>query len=566
MRQALMKQLLLLIVVWFSPLSPLMAQPYDILIRNGRVIDGSGNPWFYADVGIVGDRIARVGRISAGASAKKVIDASGLYVVPGFIDMHSHSDFSLLVDGRAMSKVTQGVTTEVLGENGSAGPVVGEVAVREIEKALDRFQLELTWRSLGDYFRVLEYSGAAVNIASYVGAGQLRRSVMGFKQGEASPEELAAMKRLLAEAMDDGAIGLSSGLIYIPGRYATTEELIELARVVAERGGIYATHIRSEGAELLAAIDEAIRIGAEAGLPVEIFHFKAAGPSNWSLMPQAIARIDSARAAGIDIAANIYPYVASSTGLDARFPAWVRAGGSEAFVARLEDPEVRTRVKDELAALAESYGGPRAFGESVLVALVFQPQNKRWEGKTLWEIAQATGKDVFDALIDLEYSERGRGLGIYFSMLEDNIRLKLKQPWVSIGSDGTAVTPDGILGQGKPHPRYYGSFPRVLAKYVRDERVIPLEDAIRKMTSLPAQRLGLRNRGLLREGYFADVVVFDFARIQDRSRFDDPHHYSEGIVHSIVNGRLVLDEGKHTGATPGRVLKPNKGQPVARNK
>jgi N-acyl-D-amino-acid deacylase len=546
---------MLLVVLQSLLFSPAMGQQYDLLIRNGRLIDGTGNPWVYADVAILGDRIADIGRLPRETTAERTIDAAGLYISPGFIDIHSHSDFSLLVDGRAMSKVTQGVTTEVLGEDASAGPVIGEVAEREMKRNLERYGLEPSWRSLGDYFRVLGSSGASVNVASFVGAGQLRRCVMGLEERQATTDELEEMKRLLAEAMGQGAVGLSSGLIYIPGRYASTEELIALAGIAAQ-GGIYASHIRSEGSDVLGALDEAIRIGAEARLPVEIFHFKAAGRSNWNLLPAAIAKIDSARQAGIDITADIYPYIASSTGLDARFPAWVRSGGSEAFSARLEDPEIRGRVRRQLESMAESYGGPQPFAESILVALVYQDENKRWEGKTLWEIADATGKDVFDALIDLEDSEGGRGLGIYFTMTEENVRLKLKQPWVSIGSDGTAITPEGILGQGKPHPRYYGAFPRVLAKYVREENVVPLEDAIRKMTSRPAQRLGLTQRGLLRRGYYADVVVFDFDRIQDRSRFEDPHHYSDGVVYSIVNGKLVLDRGRHTGALPGRVLRP----------
>ncbi len=528
------------------------APEYDLLIRNGRLIDGTGNPWRRADVAIRGDTIDRVGRLPATTTARVTIDAHDQWVAPGFIDTHTHSDLPLLVDGRAMSKVFQGVTTEVLGEDSSVAPVVGEHAVEELRLALDAYGLVDPWHSLADYFERLEQSGTSVNVASYVGAGQLRCCVMGHEPRAATSAELDEMKRLLGTAMGEGALGLSTGLIYVPGRFASTEELIALAKVVAAHGGIYAGHLRDEGPMLLAAIDEAIRIGQEGNLPVDIFHLKAAGPRNWGLLDAALGRIGDARQRGLDIGANVYPYTASATGLDVRFPTWARAEGPEALVERLRDPELRARIKLELEQQGDTYGGPEGFGEAVIINQTYQPANERWHGKTLGQVAEARAEDVFDALIELLISEGGRGTASYFIMSDHNLAKKIVQPWVSIGSDGSALAPEGPLAESSPHPRSYGTFPRVIAEYVRERGLLNLEDAVRKMSGLPAGRLGIPRRGLVQPGFFADLVVFDAERIRDRASFGEPHRLSTGVAHLLVNGVAVIRDGEHTGARPGR--------------
>jgi N-acyl-D-amino-acid deacylase len=529
--------------------------PYDLVIRGGRLLDGAGNPWFRADVAIRGDRIAVIGQLGD-PPARRTIDARNRIVAPGFIDMHSHSDFALLVEGRAESKVRQGVTTEVLGESGSAAPVIGPVA-EAMKNSLGPLGLQLDWTDFTGYFARLEKQGISVNVLSFAGSGQLRSAVIGYDNRPPSASELERMKTLLRDAMSQGAFGLSSGLIYPPNSYMKTDELVELAREAARGGGLYISHVRGEGTTLLEALKEAITIGERAGLPVEIFHFKATGFMRGKIL-EAVRIIEEARSRGIDIAANQYPYVAGSTGLSASIPSWAHEGGRLKLVERLKDRQARERIKAEMKTGAPGWHNlVKETGnfENIRVASVRSDRNKKFEGRSIADIAKERGTAPEDALMDLLIEEQGNVGAIYFSMIEDDVKTAMKLPWVSIGSDGTAVSPEGVLGRGKPHPRFYGTFPRILGKYVREEKILTLEDAVRKMTSLPAARLRLSDRGLLRAGMVADVVVFDPERVIDRATFDEPHRYAEGIDVVVVNGQVVLDEGRHTGATPGRVLR-----------
>jgi len=527
-------------------------EKFDILITGGKLIDGTGNPWRYADVGITDDKIAKVGKLS-GSEVDKKISAEGLYVVPGFIDMHTHSDYTLLVDGTAQSKARQGVTLEVIGESESAGPVFGE-AVKLMEKGLERLGLKLTWKTLDEYFNLLEGSGISVNIASYVGLGQVRQCVIGEENRAPTDEEMKEMKRLVREAMEEGAIGLSSGLLYIPDMFFTTDEIIELAKVVSEYGGIYATHIRSEDETLLESLDEAIRIGREADIPVEIFHFKASAKKNWYKMPEAIKKINDARKLGVDITADQYPYIAGSTTITILLPDWAREGGTKKILERIKNPETRQRIKNDMRTNDTGFDSIEEYMSNVRIAKVQSEKNEHLEGENLLEIAKEKNADPIDNYFDLLLEEDGTVSGVFFTMTEENKKLAMAQVWLSIGSDGSSVKPEGILGRGKPHPRYYGTFPRILGRYVREQNVLTLEDAIRKMTSLAAQRLGLKDRGLLKEGMFADIVVFDYDKIIDNATFENPHQYSVGVNYLIVNGKMVIENGEHTGAKPGRII------------
>lgn len=526
---------------------------YDLLIEHGHIIDGTGSPWFEGSVAINGGKIVAVGRLEH-ASARKVLDAQGQVVAPGFIDLHSHSDFTLLVDGNAQSKIRQGVTTEILGESNSAGPVEG-AGDSDLDLQLAPLGLHRDWKSLGEYFTRLLRQGIAVNVASYVGSGQVRLDVMGNINRAPTPSEMQRMKQLVDEAMLDGAIGLGSGLIYPPNSYASREELIELARVAARHGGIYTTHMRSEGAGSPAAIEEAIEIGRRAGLPVHILHFKSYGASNWGRMPALVHEIQAARDQGLDITADVYPYVATETGLDMTLPSQYLEGTPDHILQRLKDPATRNAIRDELkngpaeGTEASAVGG----WHNILVGSIQSPEFKKYEGKRVDEISRSMNKDPVDAVCDLLIADHGLTPAIYFAMSESDVREALKQPWVGIGSDGQAVNPS-MRFVGKPHPRYYGTFPRVLGYYVREEKVLSLPDAIRKMTSLPAQIVGLENRGLLRPGMAADVTIFDPDQVSDRATFSDPAQYPVGINFVIVNGIVVLDHGEHTTAKPGRVL------------
>lgn len=536
-------------------------QPYDLLIVNGRILDGTGSPWLGGSIGIRGGKIAEMGRLP-GASGRQVIDAQGLIVAPGFIDLHSHSDITLLVDGAAQSKIRQGVTTEILGESGSVAPVLGPAA-EDSDQGLRPTGIRRDWATLGEYFARLERQGISVNIASYVGSGQVRHCVIGNINRPPTPEELDKMRELVDKAMQDGAVGLSSGLIYPPNSFARTDEIVELAKIAARHGGLYATHIRSESDTSLAAIDEAIEIGERGGLPVHIFHFKKYGRENWGHMREQIERIQAARDRGVDITANQYPYIAGMTGLEMCIPPRLMEGTAKDFVARLKDPKVRAEIRRAIAEGVPGWGDNevKSVGgwHGVLVAALQKPENKRFEGMRMDEVAKAMGKDPVDALCDLLISEGGSADAIYFGMNEEDVRLAMQQPWVGIGSDGIAVTPD-MTFIGKPHPRFYGTFPRVLGYYVREQKVLTLPEAIRKMTSFSAQLNGLSDRGLLRPGMAADIVVFNPDTITDKATFEEPNQYSVGMEYVVVNGTVVLSQDQHTGAKPGRVLR-GRGKP-----
>lgn len=530
---------------------------FDLLIVHGHIIDGTGSPWFEGSVAIKDGKIARVGRLE-GVVARRTIDAQEQVVAPGFIDLHSHSDFSLLVDGNAQSKIRQGVTTEIIGESGSAAPIEG-AGIADLDLQLEPLGLHRDWKTFSEYFARLKRQGIAVNIASYVGSGQVRLDVMGNVDRPPTPAEMERMKQLVEQAMDDGAIGLGSGLIYPPNSYSTTEELIELARVAARRGGIYTTHMRTEGRDSPAAIDETIRIGREAGLPVHILHLKSYGKANWGRMAAYVKQIQSARDQGIDITADVYPYIATETGLNMTLPTKYLEGTTDQVLARLKDPQTRAAIREDLANGPAAQTEARSVGgwHNVLVGSIQSPQYKQYEGKRVDEIAQLMGKDPVDVVCDLLIADQGLTPAIYFALSEDDVREALKQPWVGIGSDGQAVS-TSMKFASKPHPRYYGTFPRVLGRYTRDESVITLPDAVRKMTSLAAQITGLEDRGVLRPGMAADITIFDPKTVSDRATFEDPAQYPVGINYVIVNGVVVIDMGQHTGAKPGQVLTHHK--------
>ncbi len=544
------------LAVWLLFSLSALAQ-YDVLIRNGRVVDGTGNPWVYADVGITGDRITFVGRTPQNATAGRLIDAAGLVVAPGFIDMLGQSEMNLLIDKQAFSKITQGVTTEITGEGESVAPQ-NEATIAAQKEFLDHYHLAIDWRDLDGYFRRLQKQGTAINLGTYVGAAQVRSYIIGDADRAPTSVELARMQTLVDEAMRQGAFGVSSSLIYAPGNYASTEELIALAKVAAKHGGIYATHIRNEGSEELTALQEAFRIGREAGLPVEIWHLKVAGRPNWGNMPKVIAAIEAARASGLDVTADQYSYNRSGTSLGAVIPPKYHEGGTDAFVARLKDPGVRAQIRKDLTANGMNFenmwhgpGGP----EGILITSVLDPSLKRLQGQTVAQIAQGQNKDPLDTLMDLVIAARDHISAAFSTMSDDEVRLAMQQPWVAVDCDSSAVNPAGPLSEGKPHPRSYGTFPRILGRYVREQHALRLEDAIRKMTSLPAQRVGLRERGLVRPGYFADVTIFDPEKIIDKATFQEPHQPSIGIEYVLVNGVLTLEHGRMTGQFGGGPLR-----------
>ncbi len=525
---------------------------YDLLIINGHIVDGSGSPWFEGSVAVKDGKIADIGRL-INATARRVIDAKGLVVAPGFIDLHSHSDRTLLVDGKAESKIRQGVTTEILGEDHSAGPVPPGAS-----KNLTEYGLTRDWTTLGEYLARLERQGMSVNIASYVGAGQVREVVLGNANRAPTPAELEKMKALVDQAMREGAIGLSSGLIYLPNLYAQTDELIELAKVAAKYGGIYTSHMRGEGAHWKKSVDEVIEISEKAGLPAHILHFKIDGKANWGQMAEQVKEVQAARDRGVDITANQYPYIASMTDLETCIPPKYLAGTSADEVKRLQDPKVRAEIRQAIATglpgweanQVQSVGG----WHGVMVASLQKPENKKYEGKRMDEIAKLMGKDPVDALCDLLVSEGGAAEAIYFNMSDQDVELAMKESWVGIGSDGGAVSPE-MTFVGRPHPRFYGTFPRVLGVYVREKHVLTLPDAVRKMTSLSAAITGLTDRGMLRPGMAADITLFNPETVIDKATFEDPMQYPVGIPYVIVNGTVVIDQGQHTGAKPGRVLR-----------
>ena len=535
----------------------------DVLIRGAKVVDGADNPWFYGDMAIQGDRVLEIappGRIPA-ESVRDVVDASGMVVCPGFIDILSHSHIPLMHDPRDLSKITQGVTTEIMGEGWTPAPVGKHIKdpfldLSQKERALigDWAERAKGWTRFRDWLEAMVERGVSPNIGSFLGGGTLREYAKGRKMGTPTPEEMETMRRVMAEAMEDGAFGVSYALIYPPDTYTSTEELVEVATVAGRYGGIYVTHLRSEGEHLLEAIDEAVEIGRRARLPVEIYHLKAAGKHNWQKMPQAIARIQAARDAGVDVTADMYPYAASGTGLDSVLPPWIAEGGT--FFETLADPAVRERIRAEvLAPSGEWEALAHGIGPEGVMPVGFeQPENLQYAGKRLSEIASMRGQHWLDAVIDLLLSERQRIFTIYFGMDEANVTLGLRQPWVKISTDAGGVDPTWAKDLGPTHPRAYGTYPRVLAKYVRQERLLTLEEAIRKMSGAVAARLGLRDRGLLLPGYYADVVVFDAETVSDRATFEDAHQFSTGVRDVWVNGTRVVKDGRHTGAMPGRVV------------
>lgn len=530
--------------------------PFDLVIRGGRLVDGSGNPWHQADVGVRDGRVVAIGRLE-GRPARRVIDAQGLVVAPGFIDMLGQSEFTLLVDGRAESKIRQGITTEITGEGESIAPV-NDAILADWKPFLDHYGLKVDWRRFRGYFARLEKQGTAINLGSYVGATQVREMVLGHANRAPTPAELERMKQLVAEAMEDGALGLSTSLVYAPAFYARTDELVALARVASAAGGIYATHMRNEGNSISEALDEAIRIGLEAHIPVEIFHLKVAGKPNWGKMGQVTQQIHAAREAGVDIAADTYSYTAGATALAASIPPWAHEGGIDKMLARLRDPATRQRLKAEIERPAKDwenfyYGSGGASG--VLISSVLNPTLKPFEGKRLDEIARLRKQEPLDALFELVIEDGAQTGAIYFLMDEPDVEAAIRAPWVSFGCDCEARRTDGILGEFKPHPRCYGNFPRILGRYVREKHLLSLEEAVRKMTSLAAERVGLMDRGLIKEGLWADITIFDPSTVRDVATYENPNQYAEGIRYVIVNGQLVLDDGKMTGALPGRVLR-----------
>jgi N-acyl-D-amino-acid deacylase len=529
---------------------------YDILIRHGHVVDGAGNPWYAADVAIQGERIAAIGNLDD-RHAKREIDAKGQIVSPGFIDMLGQSESALLLDNRSLSKLSQGITSEITGEGGSIAPQ-NEKTLAPLKPFLDQFKFTVDWTTLDGYFRRLEKQGTPINIGTYVGSAQVREAVIGDDDRAPTSAELTQMESLVEQAMKDGALGVSSALIYPPNIYAKTDELIALAKVAAKYGGLYATHMRSEGASEIEALAEAIRIGREANLPVEVFHLKVSGKARWGNMKIVVATIQAARDSGLDIAASMYPYPAGGTALASALPPWAADGGVQKLLARLEDPEVRARIKKELAGdhpdwenLYYDCGG----AQGVLIASVGKPELKQFEGKTVEDVAKAWKKSPEDALMDFVIADSAQTGALYFMASEEDIKTGLAQRWTSIGLDANEMSLDGPIFEAHTHPRAFGSMPRFLGHYVRDEQLMPLETAIRKITSWPAQREHLENRGLLKPGYFADVTIFDPATIIDRATFVSPTQLSEGIAYTIVNGQIEYDHGKLTGATAGKVLR-----------
>lgn len=528
---------------------------YDILILNGRVIDGTGNPWFKADVGIRGEKVAAVGMLR-GATARRTIDAEGKVVSPGFIDMLGQSELMLFVDNRAMSKISQGITTEITGEGESVAPL-NERTLAELKPFVDKYGVKVDWKDFDGYFRRLEQHKTAVNLATFVGATQVREYVMGFENREPTPQELEQMKELVRQAMQQGALGLSTSLVYAPAVYAKTAELIELAKVAAEYGGIYASHIRDEGDKEMQAILEAGDIGREAKIPVQIWHLKVSGKRNWGKMPDVIKQINILRKGGVDMTADLYPYVAGATGLSATMPGWALEGGSAKLLERLKDPMTRGNIRAQLES--DKFDRQNFYRDSgpegILISNIYSSNLKQYEGKRLSEIANEQKKHPIDALFDLLVADSARTGAIFFMMNEEDVKIALAQPWTSFNTDYNGVATDGPLSTGKPHPRTYGAFPRILGKYVREENLMPLEEAVRKMTSLAANRVGLKERGILKPGFYADVVIFDPARVIDKATFENPHQYSEGIELVVVNGQPVWDNGTFTGNLPGKVLR-----------
>ncbi len=535
---------------------PAAAAEYDVLIRGGEVHDGTGRPPRRADVAIRGDRIAAIGPLGK-ARAKDVVDAAGLAVAPGFINMLSWATDSLIADGRGMSDIRQGVTTEIFGEGWSMGPWNDEMKRLSREGQGD-IQYDIVWTSLREDLEFLERKGISPNVASFIGAATVRQHVLGEKDVKPTPEQLDAMRQLVRQEMEAGALGIGSSLIYAPGIYASTEELIELSKAAAPYGGKYISHVRNEADGILDAVDELIRISREAGVPAEIYHLKLAGKDNWSKLPEVVARVEKARREGLKVTADMYTYTAGSTGFDACLPRWALDGGWDALWKRLADQESRSRILQGMRTpdsrwenLCLNAGSP----ERILLVEFKTEALKPLTGKTLAEVAKLRAKDPEETILELMYEDRTRIGVVFFQMSEDNVRKQVQLPWVSFGSDAGALAPEGVFVKSSTHPRAYGNFARLLGKYVREEKLLSLAEAIRKLSSLPAANLGLEGRGTLRSGAFADVVVFDPRTIADNATFESPHQLATGMRHVFVNGVAVLRDGEHTGALPGRALK-----------
>ena len=532
------------------------AEAYDVIIRGGHILDGTGNPWYAADIGIRDDKIAAIGKLE-NANAKRVIDAVGSVVAPGFIDMLGQSETSLLIDNRSLSKLSQGITTEITGEGGSIAPQ-DERTLAPMKPFLEQYHLVVDWTDLDGYFRRLEKTGTPLNLGTYVGAAQVREAVIGDDDREPTPAELEKMKGLVAQAMQQGAMGVSTALIYPPGHYAKTDELVALASVASQYGGIYATHMRSEGQTEMEAIDEAIRIGREAHLPVEIFHMKVSGKTRWGSMPKVVAKIEAARESGVDVAADMYPYLAGATALASCLPPWTADGGTAKLLERLRDPAVRQRIKTEMAAdhpswenlYFDSGGAP-----GVMISGVVNPELKKYDGQTVAEMAASERKDALDALFDFILADKAQTGALYFIANEEDLQYGLKQRWTSIGLDANESSLDGPIFEAHNHPRAWGSMPRFLGHYVRDLHLMPLPEAIRKITSLPAEREHLARRGLLKPGFYADITIFDPATIIDKATYAAPNQVSEGVHYVFVNGQLEYENGNLTGTTAGRALR-----------
>ena len=538
------------------PLCQAAGSDYDLIVRNGHVIDGTGSPWYAADVAVKQGRVAAIGKLDA-ASATRIIDAHGQVVAPGFIDMLGQSELTLLVDPRAPSKIFQGITTEITGEGESVAPL-NDAMIKANQSSYDHYHLKADWHTLGEYFGRLEKQGIGINLATYIGATSVREMVIGYRDRAPTRDELRKMEELVAEGMRQGAMGISSALEYPPAPYASTAELIALAGVAARFGGIYATHMRDEGDAEMAALDETFRIGREAQIPIEIFHLKTSGNKNWGSMPLVVERIEKARSQGIDVAADTYAYTAWSNGMAAFTPPWANDGGKEQLLRRLKDPAMRARMRKDMTTPSDTWdnewleiAGP----QDVLICAVNHKELLQYQGKRLSEVAAEWHEDGIDAIFDfLIRDEAGTSVAV-FGMSEPDVVLALQQPWVSVDNDDSATSPEGILGADHPHPRAYGTFPRILAKYVREEARLSLPDAIRKFTALPAQREHLSDRGVIKQGMWADLVVFDPRLIHDVATYDDPNRLSVGMSYVLVNGVAVIEDGRMTGTLPGTVLR-----------
>jgi N-acyl-D-amino-acid deacylase len=551
-----------LIIVWAALLalpgtaSSQESKPFDLVITNGHIVDGTGSPWYSGDVGIRDGRVAAIGVLS-GEARTRTIDAKGMVVAPGFIDMLGQSELSILVDPRLPSKIYQGITTEITGEGESVAPL-NDAIIKAREAQFSYLHIDADWRSFGQYFARLEKQGIGINVANYLGATQVRELVLGYDDVQPTAAQLEAMKQVVREAMKDGAVGVSTSLEYAPAPYAKTEELIALAAEAGTAGGIYATHMRSEGDAIDAAIDETARIGREAHIPVEIWHFKVGGVSNFGRMPEAVARVNAARAAGVDISADTYAYTAWSNNLSAFIPPWAHDGGNAQLVERLKDPATRARIRADLLKPSKDWDnewhevpGP----EAVMITKVQNPKLLQFQGKRLTDIAKAWNKDPMDALFDILIEDQAFTECAVFGMSEPDVSFAVQQPWVAFDNDSGGAAPEGLLGAEHPHPRAYGTFPRILRKYVREEKLLTLPDAIRKMSALPAQRMRLTDRGVLKQGMWADIVIFDPDTIRDLATFENPNQLSQGMEYVLVNGVPVIEQGKMTGKLPGKVLR-----------